>query len=107
MTSLRRSPGPDTARGCITNGRQGMRKILAATVAASVGLLIGAGTIPVAAAASTTHGSGYTPPAIDWTTCTRASLKARNAQCGFLVVPLDYAKPKGTKIKIAVSRINH
>ncbi|KUL28457.1 alpha/beta hydrolase [Actinoplanes awajinensis] len=86
-----------------------MRKILAATVAASVGLLIGAGTIPVAAAAHTTHtsASGYTPPAIDWTTCTRASLKARNAQCGFLVVPLDYAKPKGTKIKIAVSRINH
>ncbi len=85
-----------------------MRKILAATFAASVGLLLGAGTIPVAAAAHTTHdGGGYTPPAIDWGTCTRASLKARNAQCGFLVVPLDYAKPNGTKIKVAVSRINH
>ncbi|GIF07412.1 alpha/beta hydrolase [Actinoplanes siamensis] len=85
-----------------------MRKILAATIAASVGLLVGAGTIPVAAAAAGSHDSaGYTPPAINWGTCTRASLKARNAQCGFLVVPLDYAKPSGTKIKIAVSRINH
>ncbi|AEV83244.1 peptidase [Actinoplanes sp. SE50] len=84
-----------------------MRKILAATVAASVGLLVGAGTIPVAAVAHSGHDDGYTPPPIDWGTCTRASLKARNAQCGFLTVPLDYAKPNGTKIKIAVSRINH
>ncbi|MEU8663766.1 alpha/beta hydrolase [Actinoplanes philippinensis] len=83
-----------------------MRKILAATIAASVGLLIGAGTIPVAASATAKTG-GYTPPAIDWGTCTRPSLQARGAQCGFLVVPLDYAKPNGTKIKIAVSRIKH
>ncbi|GIF12733.1 alpha/beta hydrolase [Actinoplanes teichomyceticus] len=84
-----------------------MRKFLAATVAASAGLLIGAGTIPAAAAAHGGHASGYTPPPIDWGTCTRPSLQARNAECGFLVVPLDYAKPNGTKIKIAVSRIKH
>ncbi|GAA4973010.1 alpha/beta hydrolase [Actinoplanes utahensis] len=83
-----------------------MRKILAATIAASVGLLIGAGVVPVAASAAP-KAPGYTPPPIDWGTCTRASLQARGAQCGFLVVPLDYAKPGGTKIKIAVSRIKH
>jgi pimeloyl-ACP methyl ester carboxylesterase len=80
-----------------------MRRILAATLAASVGLLIGAGVIP--ASASAHQKPGYTPPPIDWGTCASAGLNARGAQCGFLVVPLDYAKPKSTKIKIAVSRI--
>ncbi|MBC3839510.1 alpha/beta hydrolase [Streptacidiphilus sp. 4-A2] len=50
--------------------------------------------------------SSYTPPAIKWSACTDG-LQAYGAQCGFLVVPLDYAHPKGTKIKIAVSRISH
>ncbi|MEU8241352.1 alpha/beta hydrolase [Actinoplanes missouriensis] len=83
-----------------------MRRILAATIAASVGLLIGAGAIPATASA---HGKepGYTPPPIDWGKCASAGLNARGAECGFLVVPLDYAKPKGTKIKLAVSRIKH
>ncbi|WP_229073522.1 alpha/beta hydrolase [Actinoplanes sp. DH11] len=83
-----------------------MRKFLAATVAASVALLIGAGVIPSSASA---HGKepGYTPPPIDWGTCASAGLNARGAQCGFLVVPMDYAKPNGTKIKLAVSRIKH
>ncbi|MEV6302833.1 alpha/beta hydrolase [Actinoplanes sp. NPDC051861] len=84
-----------------------MRKILAATIAASVGLLLGAGVIPAAAQAHGNAANGYTPPPIDWGTCTRPSLAARNAECGFLVVPLDYAKPRGTKIKVAVSRIKH
>jgi pimeloyl-ACP methyl ester carboxylesterase len=82
-----------------------MRKFLAATIAASVGLLLGAGVIPATAQA---HGAaGYTPPPIDWGNCTRASLVRAGAQCGFLVVPLDYAKPKGATIKIAVSRVEH
>ncbi|WP_433831618.1 alpha/beta hydrolase [Actinoplanes sp. CA-015351] len=82
-----------------------MRKILAATLAASVGLLIGAGVIP--ASASAHQEPGYTPPAISWGKCASAGLNARGAECGFLIVPLDYAKPKSTKIKIAVSRIKH
>ncbi|HEY1971668.1 MAG TPA: alpha/beta hydrolase [Pseudonocardia sp.] len=57
-----------------------------------------------------TAGSGpetsYTPPPIAWSKCTD-KLKAYNADCGFLVVPLDYSQPAGMKIKIAVSRINH
>lgn len=85
----------------LDNGRQRMRRILAATI----GLLLGAGLIPVAAEAK--PAAGYTPPAIEWGACTRPSLVARGAQCGFLIVPLDYAKPASTKIKIAVSRIKH
>jgi pimeloyl-ACP methyl ester carboxylesterase len=82
-----------------------MRRILAATVASAVGLVIGGGAIPTVAQA---HGTpSYTPPPVSWTGCTAPSLKSRNAECGFLTVPLDYARPGGTKIKLAVSRIKH
>jgi pimeloyl-ACP methyl ester carboxylesterase len=49
----------------------------------------------------------YAPPPITWGACADAGLKAAKAQCGRLVVPLDYAKPKGTKIRLAVSRVAH
>ncbi|WP_127504660.1 alpha/beta hydrolase [Actinoplanes solisilvae] len=82
-----------------------MRRLLAAAVATTVGLTIG-GTIPAAAQAHHDPPS-YTPPPIAWGACTNATLKARGAECGFVVVPLDYANPGGTKIKIAVSRMKH
>lgn len=47
----------------------------------------------------------YTPPAIAWGDCENARLQAAGAQCGFVTVPLDYNKPTGKKIKIAVSMI--
>ncbi|MGQ0845234.1 MAG: alpha/beta hydrolase [Sporichthyaceae bacterium] len=43
-------------------------------------------------------------PKIAWGECESASLAGLGAQCGFLTVPLDHAKPNGKKIKIAVSR---
>ena len=49
----------------------------------------------------------YTPPPIHWGACSSASLQAAGAQCGMLTVPLDYAKPHGTTIELAVSRIAH
>jgi hypothetical protein len=49
----------------------------------------------------------FTPKAIKWGKCGVPGLDDRGAQCGFLTVPLDYKKPKGTKIKLAVSRIKH
>ena len=84
-----------------------MRKKLSAAMAMAVGLVIGAGVIPSSAQAGTSSGPGYTPPPIEWGTCTRTSLVARNAECGFVIVPLDYARPGSTKIKLAVSRIKH
>jgi len=84
-----------------------MKKILAATVASAVGLVLAGGLIPSAASAHGDAVGGYTPPPVDWGTCTKPSLVTRNAECGFLVVPLDYAHPGGQKIKLAVSRIRH
>jgi len=51
--------------------------------------------------------AGYVPPPIKWGTCKNATLRQHQAQCGFLVVPLSYAKPRGAKIRLAVSRIRH
>jgi len=83
-----------------------MKRLLAATVATTVGLVTAVGMTSSAAQAQSGTPS-YTPPPISWGTCTNATLKARGAQCGFVVVPLDYAHPGGTKIKIAVSRVLH
>ena len=46
-------------------------------------------------------------PRITWTPCTDPSLKAHQAECGFVTVPMDYAKPDGATIQLAVSRIKH
>jgi pimeloyl-ACP methyl ester carboxylesterase len=39
--------------------------------------------------------------------CPTASQQRAGAECGLLTVPLDYAKPQGTTIQLAVSRIKH
>lgn len=49
----------------------------------------------------------YTPRRIIWRTCANAGLKASGIQCGTLTVPLDYSKPRGSKIRLAVSRLKH
>lgn len=60
-------------------------------------------TGPVAPDARVTN---YTPPAIKWGACKDQRLVNAGAKCGFVVVPLDYNKPTGTKIKLAVSKID-
>src|SRR4029077_13559202 len=89
-------------------------KKLVMTVAAAGMLGAGLAACPGGAAAGTTAPGGtstrapeYSPPPIAWGQCASASLQQAGAQCGLLTVPLDYAKPHGTKIKIAVSRIMH
>ncbi|HEY2832287.1 MAG TPA: alpha/beta hydrolase [Sporichthyaceae bacterium] len=44
-------------------------------------------------------------PKISWSTCSQSSLSATGAECGFLSVPLDWDKPTGQKIELAVSRM--
>ena len=102
-----------------------MRKLT--TVVATVGLVAGgvaaatatAAAAPTAAApsaatqatsataAAAAGSAAYTPPPIEWGTCTSPSMQAAGARCGLLTVPLDYAKPGGAKIKIGVSEIKH
>jgi pimeloyl-ACP methyl ester carboxylesterase len=44
---------------------------------------------------------------IPWGQCASPGLQRRGAECGLLSVPLDYSRPNGKKIQIAVSRIKH
>ncbi|MEV4602699.1 alpha/beta hydrolase [Amycolatopsis sp. NPDC049253] len=82
-----------------------MKKILAVLAAAGVAV----GTMAAAPAATAERGAkpGYTSPPISWGPCQTTNLKNAGAECGFLVVPMDYAKPSGTKVQVAVSRIKH
>ena len=47
----------------------------------------------------------FKPKPIKWGRCESASLRSLKAKCGYLSVPLDYDRPKGKKIKLAVSRV--
>lgn len=82
-----------------------MRRVLA--VAATIGLAVGAATFSADAYAQESRGAPSQAPKITWGKCANEALAARAAECGFLTVPLDYAKPAGAKIKLAVSRIKH
>ncbi|MGP3945086.1 MULTISPECIES: alpha/beta hydrolase [Streptomyces] len=44
---------------------------------------------------------------IDWTDCPADWGLAKPIQCGYVTVPLDYAKPNGRTIKLAVDRIGN
>ena len=96
-----------------------MRKLVSTVAAAA---LVGMGFATAGATAAPGHQTshqtshqekshhsppGYTPPPIQWGQCPTASLRNAGATCGMLTVPLDYAKPGGTKIQLAVSRIAH
>ena len=75
-----------------------MRKVL--VVATALGLTMAGATVAASAWAEDA-------PTIAWEKCADPSLAARKAECGFVTVPRDYAKPKGATIKLAVSRIRH
>ena len=49
----------------------------------------------------------YTPPAPEWGACTNPRLVRAGAECALLEVPLDWDRPRGKKIQIAVSRLLH
>ncbi|GGF34462.1 peptidase [Marmoricola endophyticus] len=66
-----------------------------------------AATPAPAKAPAAQSGTSYVPPPIAWGQCTSASLQAAGAECGKVIVPLDYDDVNGAKIKVAVSRIKH
>jgi pimeloyl-ACP methyl ester carboxylesterase len=85
-----------------------MKKIVAALAAA----ILAVGLAPSALAGPTPKArpgapAAYQPPPINWGVCDNPTLVSRGAQCGFLVVPRDYARPNGAKTRIAVSRVLH
>lgn len=85
--------------------------IAASALAVGAGLLAAPGSGVAAPAstapAATSKVAAYTPPPLKWGTCSSKRLQDAGAQCALMVVPLDYARPRGTKIKIAVSRVLH
>ncbi len=49
----------------------------------------------------------YQPAPVAWGPCSSVVLQQAKAECGMVVVPMDYADPKGATIKLAVSRVKH
>ncbi|TCO58535.1 alpha/beta hydrolase [Actinocrispum wychmicini] len=78
-----------------------MKRLIVTTVA-SAALALTALNAPVATAAP-----GAPAGTIDFGPCTNPTLVAAGAQCGFLQVPMDYRRPHGKKIQLAVSRVKH
>ena len=81
---------------------------------ASVGIALGvvASVLPVAAAstsaAPTNGGGGSGVGTIEWAPCNDGGfLDFVGAECGMLSVPLDAARPRGEKIQLALSRLQH
>ena len=72
------------------------RLVVAATVSSA--LVAGVMSVPAATAvpSSPPTSAGYTPPPVQWGACTVPRLVQAGAQCGYVVVPLDYDRPNGT-----------
>jgi pimeloyl-ACP methyl ester carboxylesterase len=79
------------------------RLVLFATTAAVA--VAGVGTAANAAPAAPAAPGPVS--SITWGACTDPDLVAAGAQCGYLSVPLNYSKPNGAKIQLAVSRVKH
>ena len=84
----------------------------------SIGIVCGVVLALLPAVASAASAQGVANPStqsassssigtITWGDCTDDTLIAFGAQCGMLSVPLDYARPSGPKIQLAVSRVLH
>ncbi|WP_408897531.1 alpha/beta hydrolase [Nocardioides sp. R1-1] len=84
---------------------------IVASVATATALLVPGGSSSAAPQAqdrvARVAAKPYTPPVPVWGACTNERLAKAGAQCAMLEVPLDYDKPKGKKIHVAVSRILH
>ena len=42
---------------------------------------------------------------VKWTSCEKFALSAAGTECGFVTVPMNWAKPSGKKIQLAISRV--
>jgi pimeloyl-ACP methyl ester carboxylesterase len=77
------------------------RRALSVASAAALGVAgLSAATVAGGGSAAAADSSS-----IAWGACTDASLVTAGAQCGFVSVPLDWSKPSGKKIQVAVSRV--
>ena len=78
--------------------------LVAAGAAAGVALVSRA----AAPSSSDAAASWPAPDPIRWGACSNGSLKAVDAQCAMVRVPMDWSAPRnGTTIRLAVSRVRH
>lgn len=84
------------------------KKIIGTLAAAAVAAVTLNGTAVSSAQAATPDDTvSIAKSSIRWGTCTNERLQKAGAQCAKVSVPLDWSKPRGKKIKIAVSRVKH
>jgi len=84
-----------------------MRKMFGCAVAA-VSLPVMMLTVPQAAQSAPAEAAVKSArSSVTWKKCADQALRHSGAQCAKVSVPLDYAKPNGKKIKIAISRVKH
>lgn len=76
-------------------------------VAVAALTLSGPGISAAQAAPSTDTAVTLSKSSIKWTTCSSTRLQQAGAKCAKVYVPLDWSKPRGKKISIAISRIKH
>jgi pimeloyl-ACP methyl ester carboxylesterase len=76
---------------------------------ASVGIATLAVAVTSSAAATRHHAAAPSAGigSVNWGACSDPTLAQLGAQCGYLSVPLNYSKPNGQKIQLAVSRLQH
>ncbi|MEJ3747556.1 alpha/beta hydrolase [Actinomycetes bacterium KLBMP 9797] len=80
-----------------------MRTVIVAVTAAAVV----ASPVAVPAAAARPATVGPETIGIAWNACADPALRNAGVECGFVSVPLDHAKPTGTRIRLAVSLKRH
>ncbi|MGK3205677.1 alpha/beta hydrolase [Amycolatopsis sp. MEPSY49] len=81
-----------------------MRRSVFAAVA---GAAVASALITAPAATAAPEQAAPQAGTIAWGPCTDPTLVAAGAECGFLSVPLDYSKPHGDRIQLAVDRVRH
>ena len=88
-----------------------MRRLIAIACAAATAVAL-AITVPTAATAAPARPSTVGDPSavdkvVDWQACSDPTLQSFGAVCGTVTVPVDYSKPHGKKIQLAVSMVRH
>jgi pimeloyl-ACP methyl ester carboxylesterase len=90
--------------------RTAVAAISAVSVIAAMGWGVADSSASSRRAASTAAAvtpAAFTPAPVRWGRCADPDLTDAGLDCATLLVPLDYAKPSGAKIKLALSRRQH
>ena len=97
-----RTTTPGATHGVPMTRRPRVTTALVLLVAAGVLLALGVTQVPVAGSSADARvGAGaLTRPTLAWKTCPGS----RAAQCARLTVPLDWARPQGKRISLAIAR---